>query len=1351
MSLSHLGVFSDPVFDAALPTKQVLFPVARRTVSHAARSLFAGKLLFPVSIPGKEGQHCFAADPRRLFRMPRVKHSADSVLPAVVSRTDHVFAPPPPAGTEPQPRLDISKRRLPPRPELLPRAPVSCGTPDLSLAEAEARPAVRALHPPVKGFREPLYLQKCLISRFEMSRLRRMAPASDWQSSSSPHVELIPASPPPEAWKWFALSTLGSVGRASARIRPLQAGPLDPPRPRLLSPTAPRRPSIAPPAWKFLAYGRRALPPWRPSCRLPAGRIPILPFHRRLPFAELISAGPSHAPKDHSVYFYLYICDSLSVQPHSFPAMFGIERGRTRPAAHTGISPELLPQRSLSAPSGRTGTVTEIITNISRSRLADIRGAPPTRLVRKWPHAAFLSLRQLLCRKPFAKRFEFSAPEPPGFRLIAPRTFASLQAFSGSLDAAGRHGESDVTRAKPVVRRSCGSFGHSPKERFLTRADLHLFDARVTDLRISAIQPALVLFPGETARKGVRQALGILRRRAVAEKALFIPGEKPRARFESSPLPVHVHGEDSGLRIPVPAMQVLGLTAVPRGPRPPAPPRRLPPAGEPERMLRLIASLPRRSHSTRHYLLTLESALTGWKQFPHSRRTRLAPARAALFPRSWTVSRKVMLPDEFTAVSPREEPAFLTTDIRTSSPSLHEVALPAARRIVQDRPRITSASPIIPASVAGARFLDAPEWLRPVRQPRMKVRYWPTFYELPPSARADAMRLSENGRTVFPAAEASPHLTPLAGMFGIRRRDRPRGPYSMRRPKRWLLKTDAAATGVPDAYHHETTFPTTSPSRLDSAERLPPAFMGPAFRSPWTSVVISPDEFRQFSSERAAPPSPERIPHCRASTRPAVEAARAFQEVPMPRAITTARLPPLSPPGESLEIRFGVQAFRPVGHAVSGARCDPPADVRFGSLQRVEAFIELRPDLFADEFREPAAGGGFFIRDLLCDLIVARGGHRARWRSLFFPYKPDVSGIDTASTAPLEPAPDSLAQSMLDTKEPLDLEPGLLAMEQNPGEPPTVRTEKTASPYAPDHVRDEAFSRLPVLLPDVFGFDILEAPAAPAEEWDFSTSMYVPFIPAPLPKLLPHADRFALSPSPFPQAFSEPAPSVPWPSRHITAAEAFPSLEQPAGHSIIIAGRWNRRLPVDGGFRVPHATLSPSVFSGVHRLELPTLPKDAYQALHIVDLAPAEIACHVHLPPVAPPPVRLAIPAPSGLMIAPGTAPASRTTVLPFVQMPLNMTAGRYRLHDVSGRRSGRRISFRKQEFGFVFSPFAIFPSLVLPTPERKERRFSSKFKTALPGQAAAHPAAIPDWLELSSARPACRPPGRPRNTFIMR
>lgn len=313
-------------------------------------------------------------------------------------------------------------------------------------------------------------------------------------------------------------------------------------------------------------------------------------------------------------------------------------------------------------------------------------------------------------------------------------------------------------------------------------------------------------------------------------------------------------------------------------------------------------------------------------------------------------------------------------------------------------------------------------------------------------------------------------------------------------------------------------------------------------------------------------------------------------------------------------------------------------------------------------------------------------------------------------------------------------------MEQEPEELPTVRAEKAPLPYAPGHLHDEPVSRLPVLLPDVFGFDILEAPAAPAEEWDFSASMYVPFISAPLPNLRPQADRFAAPPSPFPQSFSEAVPPVSWPRRQMTASEAFPALAQPSVHSIIIAGRWNRRLSAGGGFRVRHASPSPAVLSGAHRLELPALPKDAYQALHIVDLAPATITCHALLSPVAPPPAKLAIPALPRPKFASDTAPSSRTAALPFVRIPLNMTAGRYRLHDVTGLGAGRRISFRKREFEFTFSPIGVLPSLVMPMLELKERRFSSKFKAVVPGQAAAHPATIPDWIELSSARPACRP-----------
>ncbi|HQG29012.1 MAG TPA: hypothetical protein PLY73_10710, partial [Candidatus Ozemobacteraceae bacterium] len=686
MSLSHLGKFSEPVFDAALPAKPTIFPVARRVVSHAARSLFAGKLLFPVAIPGKEGQHCFASDPRRLFRMPRVKHSSVSVLPAVVSRTNHTFAPPPHAQIQPRQRLDFSPCKLPPRPELRPRAPASIGAPVLSLAEACAQPSIRLSRPPVKNLREPLYFQKCLISRFEISRLRRMAQASDWQSVSKPPADLVPASPLPEPWNWFALSARGRADRSSVMTRPLQAGPLDPPRPRLLYPTATRRPSLMPPLWKFLAHGRHAVSAWRPVCRLPTGPLSILSLQRRLPFAELLPEGPPPAPIDRDVYLSIYISDALSIRPHSFIAEFSHGRSRVRPAAHSGIAPVFHPDARLAAPTAHSGTVTEIITNIARARLADIRGVPPARLARKWPHAVFRPLRQLLFRKPFAKRFDFPPPEPPGFNVIAPRSFASLRPVSGDLRAAMKN-EPDAARAKPAERRSRSSFSHSPMERFLAKTGLHLPDARVSDLRISAIQPAPVMCPGGATRKGVRQALGMPERRAVAEKALFTPREKQRTTFRTSAVPAQPNVHASELRVPVPAMQVLCLTAAPRGPRPLALPRRLPPAGEPERMLRLIASLPRRAHSTRHYLLTLESNLMPWKQRSQPRRTRVALPRELLVPRSPSFAREVMLPQDFQAVSPASKRAFLTTGISTAFLSLREAALPASLRIAHDRPR----------------------------------------------------------------------------------------------------------------------------------------------------------------------------------------------------------------------------------------------------------------------------------------------------------------------------------------------------------------------------------------------------------------------------------------------------------------------------------------------------------------------------------------------------------------------------------------------------------------------------------------------------------------------------------------
>lgn len=1340
MSLSHLGRFSDPVFDAALPVKPMIFPVARRIASHAARSLFAGKLLFPVAIPGKEGQHCFAADPRRLFRMPRTRQPAVSVFSPVISRMNLAFPPTPSGLTASRQRLETANSRFSPRPVMLPRAVTPSCASDLSIGNPESALFVRFVRSPAKGFREPMYFQKCLISRIEISRLRRMAPESDWHSPAKPQTELTPASPPPDVWTWFALSAQGCGDRIPTRQRAPQAGTLAPPRPRLLYPTDMGSPAITTPVSQFRAHGRRDGHAWRPACIVSTGRIPLPPLQRRLPFAELVSGKPSPAAKDRHTYILLYIDDSLSIPFHPGETSFSHERGRLRPALHSTISPALPPAGRLAVSSATTNLMTSIVTNIARSRLADIRGTPGNRMLRKWPHAAFHPLRRLLFHKPFSKRFDFQSLEPMGFRVITSRNFSSLRPFSGSLDVA-KSWETVSTRAKPGERRSCRRFDHSPKDRLIEKMTPNLPDARATALRISAVHPSPVMFLGDTARKSVRQPLGMPARRPFPERAFFAAREKPRAPFKTSLGERETPGRPMGLRFPVPVMQLTGMAASPRGPRPPTLPRRLPPAGDPERMIRIIVSHPRRSHSTKHYLLTLESLLAGWKQLPQPRRQRIASSRDHLAPRSILFAREVSLPEEFKAVSPIQERVFLSTGVQSSFPTLRDADLQAARRIAHDRLRLPLIASPLPATVAGARFLDAPDWIRPARQAKMKIRYWPTFYEFPPAPPAENIRISEIERIAIPPAEPARNLTRQPGQFGVRRRDRTRGPYSMRRPKRWLLRADAISTGIPDSYRHDASVPTTTPSRLDSAERFPPAFMGPAFRSPWRSIVVGPDRFRRFTSERAVAPSPERLPHCRASTRPSAMHPMDFQEIPMPRVITTARLSPLSSPVESLEIQFGQQPYRPVGPVSSCIRCEPPIEARLGSLRRVEAFVELQPEFFANEFQEAAAGAGFFIRDLLCCLVVAHGDQHARWRSLFFPYRPEVGDISTSTATPIEPASESMSTGLLDTSAPLALKPGILSLRQECEEPSQLPPDKASTPFAPDHPGGEPVDQLPVLSPDVFGFDILEAPDAPADEWDFSTSMFVPFIPAPLPKALPRADRLAGTPPRFSQAHSESVPPIPWPRRQAAANESFPSLEQPSDHTVINPGRWKRQLQAFGGFRIPLTPFSTSIFSAIHRLDLPALPAGAFQALHIVDLAPAVITCHSTLNPVAPPPAILAIPAPSSPRLALDSSAALRFAALPYLQMSVNMTAGRFRLHEMTGLTGGRRISFRKREFGYTFSPAALLQPHGLPRLELKDRRLSSKFKTTVAGKAAVHLPAIPDWLELSAARPACRPP----------
>lgn len=1339
MSLTHLGRFSEPVFDELLPANGDIFPVARRVVSHAARSLFAGKLLFPVAVPGKEGQHCFAADPGRLFRMPARKSPPLSVLQTVVSSMFLVFPPLASGIAQARQHLEMPKRRLPPSPGMKTQAQRGSPSPDLSRAEPRLATLVHPSRFATKGFRDPLYPYQNLISRFEKSRLRRMAPSPDESTITRPFVLPTPPSPHPEAWNWFAWSPKIGREKPACRTRPVSPASLSIPRPPLLTPTARNMRGIPRPLPVFRLQELLRGTVWRPSSRFPATPLPFSVSPRRLAQCDLLPGNPALALKDHTAYISSILYDSPTVPTHLLVATFPAVHRSLSPALHSQILPHMPPIDRLAGPSVAPVSATSIVANISRSRLAEIKGAPGRKMFRKWPHAAFLPLRQLLFRKPFAKKFDFRDTHASDFFVFASRFFTSLRAFSGSLNVSNSAVGASA-RARPGERRICSAFGYSSRHPPLAAVALNAPTERSTEFTLSSVRPARVFpIPGPV-RKGAKQPLRKNQQPPVASHAHF--GLKGNMRMPLKPADSHLkQGKGTtGMVFPTPSMQLLGTHHLPRGPQPLATPRRLAPADDPERMIRLMAALPRRSHSTRHYQLTLESSLPLWKQPPPQRRSRFPSIREALSAESPSVSRIVQLPEDFRSVSAWKERAFVCTDVRVPMPALHDSDLSSMQRIDRGRSGLQLTPLPPPPAVVGAQFLDAPEWICITRQAKMKVRYWPSFYGFPATPSRCRMWVPVMERVPLSHPDSSRSVVPLPGPFNIRRRERPRGPFSMRMPKRWLWRSDAGSAGIPDAYRHETAFPTSTPSRLDAAERVPPAFMGPAFREPWRTIASTIEHVQLFVSAAPSLLSPELMPQCRSTTRPAATPSRDFQEVPMPRVITPARHSGFSPPDESLEISFGQLPFKSIGPILSGRPELPLDDVRLVSLRQVEAFVELRPDLMPGESQDTAAGSEFFIRDLYCGLISHHGDLKARWRSLFFPYKPDLRDMEPAPAVLIEPDPASLLQVLLASYGALLPSPGGSFHQPDQDEPPIIWA-RTAKGFTPDHPRQDQPAHLPVLAPDMFGFDILEGPAAPAQESDFSTTMFVPFIAARAEKTLNHAELFEPVRLSFPQEDSMGVPMVSFHLDTVAPTNAFPSIEQPASHTVISAGRWSRRLPVRAVYTLRHTPPPPIAFSALHRLVLPALQASSFEALSLVEAPASVISFHEILKPRDSRPAGIIVSSGALPSIAPGSGGTVRSDGILPARNPEELVSASYPLVGRTGAASSGRIFCQHEELGFKFHQTDIIKPLKSPLLERTERRGPEKFRSVRPGKAAIHMPAYPDWLELSSARPSCRPP----------
>jgi len=731
MSLSHLGKESGPVFDALLPANDEMFPVARRVVSHAARSLFAGKLLFPVATAGKEGQHCFSDTPERLFRFSPRRNSPPASIQSSIHRTFLSFHTADPVRETPGARILMPAHKLESASRNHLHVPPGRFDLDCSLRHRDFAGLKRPLLRGNDTFFPPRLILQLLLSRYEVARLRRLSADSEGEAlalsvSSHPAASVLPS-----AWDLHAWPLKEAPERHLFKSKYFTPPLLSAPGPALMTPLIPSASGKMVPAATFRTTLSRCRLDWHPvpGFRIKPQSFPSSP--RRSLIHDLLDKLPRFAPidREYSIPFILY--PGPWTVFHAASSCFGHASRHLRPNVHSQTLPGYASVKTLPQPDKVPPAVCSIIATISRSRLARVEGQPRERMFRAWPKKAFSVLRRL----------HFN---PSGFRshLFAEPRDVPFISLTSSVSVSIHDVPEERIPSRPVSLLDSW------------RSDDHPFSKSIFGK--SGIVPALSAegFSEKTASPATFIFSPPLPAPMILLETLFRsrndlpiarplrPGSSCRGRFQNSGfsrMPRQL--SDSGYtpparcaetRQPVNPMVLLASGKATRGPRPLIPPRRLPQPLFHVWITLAGSSLPRRTAAMQQYLLTLSSLSAAWKQHPQSRGTRFSTDRHILPVNRLEPSAHLLIPASFTSGNP-----LYADDIRIIAGKPTRALLPEriysiANTIRCDR-SLFQVSPVSPpAHVSGVIFSETPEWARPGRQVKMKVRYWPTFSDLSP-------------------------------------------------------------------------------------------------------------------------------------------------------------------------------------------------------------------------------------------------------------------------------------------------------------------------------------------------------------------------------------------------------------------------------------------------------------------------------------------------------------------------------------------------------------------------------------------------------------------------------------------
>jgi len=1330
MSLSHLGKDSEPVFDAILPSGDELFPVARRVVSHAARSLFAGKLLFPVETAGKEGQHCFTDVPKRLFRFLSGRKSPSAPFRHGIHHALLSFHATDLKQTIPGPTFFMPARKL----ESASRDEVHViqGRFDLdhSLLRRDSAGLVLALPRWSGSFSPPLLAHQIILSRYELARLRRLSAESESEKLAKSMSPIHAASVVPGSWDLHAWPLKERPDRQAFRSKQPTVPILTPPGPALMIPiTSSVSKNIFPVAtFRTELFGFKH--DWNPT---PFFRIKPQIFvsspHRTL-IHGLLKSSPRFGPIDGTCSIPLIIYHGPWTNFHSTDFCFHHVSRQIRPDSHEQTGPVFPSVQKLPQPETIPSAVSSIVATVSRSRLARMEGKPHERMFRTWPRKVFTALRRLRFNQSGFRNQLFAGSRSAPFASLVSEPSVAIHDTPerGAVDGSGSLSVSWRSDAHPISRSLPGA---SATIVALLSEGFMENNAGPASFIFSPPLPAPVILAEPLLRSDSH--LPIARPR--------LPGNANRGQFQNTGftrLPKRL--SDSGYtpprhcsetRQPVNPMILLASGNAARGPRPLAIPRRLPQPFLQIWMTLAGSSLPRRTSATRHYLLTLEPSLAAWKQHPQLRRSK------------FSIDRRNMPVNAFEPLASLSMTAAYTTESPVSVDDIQVIAATPARAVLTDHIYTTqnyilcgrSAFQVSPAStpahVAGVTLSAPPEWLRPGRQVRMKVRYWPTFYSLAPISEVSHVSSLYAPRSAMQLKDRRTSVAFAPGAFGLFRQNRPSGPFSLRQPRRWLWDTGRHSSRIPDAYPHEVSLLSSSPSRLDSSARIPPAFTGPAFRAPWQDVRRTLETVTAVPLEISSPPPIDRLPFNLSSARPRLSGIFTLPEVPMPRCLTEARPPGFSHEVQTWPVLSGAPSLPSPEMEMKSSHQDPSFVCGESPAMQVNAFLELSPDRAPEAISRQTRHDRFNVQEQAIVPNIYPGSYNARWRNLKFPYSPAdpdpgclpvLFGDSGIAEPQIHPA-DSLDELFFpcDTLDQPSIEP----------DPATefCIARKELCPVTAYSVPSRTDTKSP---PPSENPAIRPPPRISLQKRPEQAS---PVLPSNAAYRSPIFDSISVS-SPAAFLLSDMQRASAYAAADVSARTSSTVSDPPQPHMVIMPGRWRRRVSDPTSFAFgPSPTHTEATVSGFETV----LSRSVSCSCCALPPGGVPQALRFPLPGLKPcgtsHPRRIAL-------ISDVSDEMHPSSQFPPAFVPASGELSPRRYHPRSATKTGtaKMISSPLPSLDFELHLFLALPPIETPPWEFAERSVPSKPRTSLPRKLSLKMSAIPDWIELQTSRPSCRP-----------